>query len=76
MSVLRRWRRFGSFSDRAAYQPFIGKCIVNKWLCNWPQPARLEVSFPENAPLQPFLTPWLNILTCRYPGCSSAGRMR
>ncbi|BEM38646.1 hypothetical protein SME10J_23730 [Serratia marcescens] len=54
-------------------EPAEWRSMVNKWLCNWPLAAPLEVSSPENTPPLQFLTSWLSSLSVQIPGLQQCG---
>ncbi|BEM40973.1 hypothetical protein SME10J_47000 [Serratia marcescens] len=54
-------------------EPAEWRSMVNKWLCNWPLAAPLEVLSPKNNSQQQFLTSWLSTLSVQIPGLQQCG---
>jgi hypothetical protein len=44
------------------------RCMVNKWLCNWPLSAPLADGLPESEATRAFLNGWLSTLRVQIPG--------
>ncbi|MGP2966192.1 contractile injection system tape measure protein [Serratia marcescens] len=49
-------------------EPAEWRCMVNKWLCNWPLSAPLADCQPENEATHTLLTDWLSSLSVQIPG--------